>query len=142
VNLVLDASMALSWHFQRVSSDEDAISRDALATVGRSDAFVPALWYTEVSNSVLVGERRRIVTQLESTTFLQLLSGLLIVMDSAPPQSTRDTILTLARQHNLTAYDANYLELALRTASTLATFDRRLAEAARACGVPVFGDRA
>jgi predicted nucleic acid-binding protein len=42
--------------------------------------------------------------------------------------------------HKLTPYDATYLELAMRRAATLATFNRKLAEAARAAGVRVFGD--
>ena len=55
--------------------------------------------------------------------------------------SIRDTALTLARAYGLTAYDATYLELALRTRRTLATFDRQLAEATRKAGGRVFGDR-
>jgi predicted nucleic acid-binding protein len=49
-------------------------------------------------------------------------------------------VLTLARAYELTGYDATYLELVLRTGRTLATFDRKLAEAARTAGVRVFGD--
>ena len=40
-------------------------------------------------------------------------------------------VLLLAQRHNLTAYDAAYLELALREKALLATLDRRLAEAGR-----------
>jgi predicted nucleic acid-binding protein len=46
----------------------------------------------------------------------------------------------LGRLYGLTAYDATYLELAMRRAATLATFDRKLAAAARTAGVRVFGD--
>jgi predicted nucleic acid-binding protein len=46
----------------------------------------------------------------------------------------------LARTYALTAYDATYLELALRRSAVLATFDRKLAAAARSAGVRVFGD--
>jgi predicted nucleic acid-binding protein len=51
-------------------------------------------------------------------------------------------ILDLGRRHGLTAYDATYLELAMRTGGMLATFDRKLADAARVAGVRVFGDAA
>ena len=40
-------------------------------------------------------------------------------------------VLLLAQRHNLTAYDAAYLELALREKAIVATLDRRLAEAGR-----------
>jgi len=55
----------------------------------------------------------------------------------------RSTI-NLARSHHshqLTAYGATYLELALRTGSSLATFDRQLADAFRILGGHVFGDQ-
>lgn len=45
--------------------------------------------------------------------------------------------LTLADRHNLTVYDAAYLELAMRRALPLATLDTRLADAARAEGLAV-----
>ena len=51
-------------------------------------------------------------------------------------------VLTLARRHRLTFYDAAYLELAVREALPLATLDQALATAARAEGVPLVGDEA
>ena len=47
-------------------------------------------------------------------------------------------IMALARNHGLTAYDASYLALAIRESSALASFDRRLNEAATAEGVVLF----
>ena len=44
----------------------------------------------------------------------------------------------LAKAHNLTAYDATYLELALRLAMPLATSDAALIRAAEREGVSVF----
>jgi predicted nucleic acid-binding protein len=52
------------------------------------------------------------------------------------------SVLALARSHNLTGYDAAYLELVLRTGRELATFDRQLADAVRKAGARVFGDAA
>ena len=49
-------------------------------------------------------------------------------------------VLTLARRHRLTVYDAAYLELALREGVPLATLDGPLANAARTEGVPVLGE--
>jgi predicted nucleic acid-binding protein len=66
------------------------------------------------------------------------LSG--IVFDAASAWAVLQRALSLARSHALTAYDASYLELALRLGAGLATFDRKLAVAARSVGVPVFGD--
>ena len=48
-----------------------------------------------------------------------------------------DTVLALARNRRLSAYDASYLETALRRGDSLATLDRALARAASAEGVAV-----
>jgi len=49
-------------------------------------------------------------------------------------------LLTLARRHRLTVYDAAYLELAHRDGLPLASLDRALRKAARASGVTLLGD--
>ena len=46
-------------------------------------------------------------------------------------------VVPLARKHNLTVYDACYLELAIRLGLGLATLDTRLMEAATECGIAV-----
>jgi predicted nucleic acid-binding protein len=50
--------------------------------------------------------------------------------------------MTLARRHKLTAYDAAYLELALREGLALATLDAALIQAAKAEGVELIGEAA
>jgi predicted nucleic acid-binding protein len=69
------------------------------------------------------------------------LATLWIDQDSAPVAKTQSKVLEVARNYQLTAYDATYLELAQRKSATLATFDRQLAEAYRKAGGRVFGDQ-
>lgn len=142
MRLVLDASMALAWHLERVDPDEKILAREALKAVQLHGALVPALWYFEVANGVLVAERRRVATEEQSLVFLVDLRHLDIGMDSALPRLSEPEVIALGRSTGLTAYDAVYLELVLRTGRALATFDRKLADAARAAGVRVFGDKA
>ena len=47
--------------------------------------------------------------------------------------------MNLARRYRLSAYDAAYLELALRTGLPLATLDAGLAKAAATAGVQMLG---
>ena len=54
---------------------------------------------------------------------------------SIASMSTDREVMALARTHRLTAYDANYLALAIREGCALASLDRRLNEAAAAEGV-------
>ena len=93
------------------------------------------LWFSEIENACLVAERRRVATPAQTADFLSRLSALPVTADSSPPQLRRDAILGLARTHSLTAYDATYLELAMRLGKALATFDRVLTNAALTVGV-------
>ena len=47
-------------------------------------------------------------------------------------------VMSLARSHQLTAYDASYLALAIREGCALVSLDRRLTGSAAAEGVPAF----
>jgi predicted nucleic acid-binding protein len=140
--MVLDASMALAWHLERQNPDEAALARLALQEAAICGADVPALWYPEVANGLLVAERRRVTDAHEIAVFRNDLAHLIITLDSALLEVTLTKVLSLARLWGLTAYDATYLELVLRTGGMLATFDQKLADAARRAGVRVFGDAA
>lgn len=142
MRLVLDASMALAWHLERVDPDEKILAQEAFKAVQLHGALVPALWYSEVANGVLVAERRRVSSEEQGTVFLADLRHLEIAMDSALPLLSQPTVIALGRSSGLTGYDAVYLELVLRTGRVLATFDRQLANAVRQAGARVFGDPA
>ena len=142
MSLVLDASMALAWQFKRIDSGEALLAEEALKRLDSMQATVPAIWYSEVASGILRGERQGVIEAEQSAYFLHELSQADIVMDEQSPRASQAMVLALARNYGLTAYDALYLELAMRRAAVLATFDRKLAEAARAAGVRVFGDAA
>lgn len=131
---VVDASIAAAWCFP----DEDLSSADAaLHRLADEDAVVPALWWFEVRNVLVVNERRGRIDAAGTAVFLADLGGLPIRIDRQPDS---EIVLTLARQHALTAYAAAYLELARRMGGSLATLDRALAAAATAERIDVIGD--
>lgn len=140
--LVLDASTTLAWLVRRNKPAEDRLADDALQHIQMGGAVVPALWFAEVANGVLVAERRGGVSLATSASFLGLVEALPIDQDRAQASSVFATVLLLARSYGLTSYDAVYLELVLRIRGTLATFDSQLAEAVRKAGGRVFGDPA
>lgn len=137
---VLDASMSLAWLFKRVDPVEAVLADRALSELPSVSAIVPAIWYAELANGVLRGERLGVVQPAQTAFFLDELSRAEIESDEESPGARQAAVLALARMNGLTAYDATYLELAMRRAAVLATFDRKLAEAARGAGVRVFGD--
>ena len=140
--IVLDASMALSWLLKRKDLQEAELAKRTLDAVRASGATIPALWYAEVGNTLLLAERQKVVTAQESASYLSSLSDWEIVQDLVHPELCQTQVLNLGRVCKLTAYDATYLELAMRRGAQLATFDRKLADAARSAGVRVFGDPA
>ena len=141
MRLVLDASAVLAWFAQRSDRREAALADQILTNVEREEALVPALWFTEVSNGLLVAERMKQSDSHKTALFLGELAAMPIVEESVRPRFVQEDVLRLARRYELTAYDATYLELTLRTRRTLATFDRQLSNATRKAGGRVFGDR-
>jgi len=126
---VLDASVAAWWAFD----DEDhPLAARALDRLRAEPALVPALWWFEVRNVLVVNERRGRLTEAITAAFLRAVARLDIGIDRAPDGAA---VLALARAHRLSIYDAAYLELAQRAAAPLATLDAALARAARGEGV-------
>ena len=125
--IVVDASVVLAPVLK------EAHSR-AIAGLDAAVWVVPALWWFEVRNGLVVNERRNRVSAIETTGFLQRLSNTALTIDRSPDEAT---LMALARRHRLTVYDAAYLELAMRERAPLATLDAALAAAARREGVAV-----
>jgi predicted nucleic acid-binding protein len=140
MKIVLDASMALSWIYDRPTDKEVSCANSLLKALPSMEAYVPSLWHTEVTNTLLVGERRKIVTEAQIMDYLNKLASMTIVTDEVTVLSRREIVMILAREHQLTTYDATYLELALRNNAILATFDQKLAKAMRNAGGTVYGD--
>ena len=130
MSFVMDASVTASWCFP----DETAPAADrAFSHIAGEKAVVPAHWWFELRNVLLVGERRRRLEPRQTRQFLRLLRDLDIETDRAPDEAVT---FDLARTHNLTFYDAAYLELAVRHGA-LASLDGALVDAAVLEGVVV-----
>lgn len=137
--IVIDASVALAWCFP----DEKSVYAERVleALEGRV-VLVPAIWALEVANGLLVGERRKRIEQPDILRFTKLLEALAVREVALPARANIEGVLPLAREYRLSAYDASYLDVAIRTGAELATADERLEKAARAAGVPVMAVRA
>jgi predicted nucleic acid-binding protein len=134
---VLDASVALSWLYQREKPKEARFSTQALSALVTAEILVPSLWYAEVANGVLGGERRKVITPAQAADFHSRLEDLPIRCDETAPQVCAQEARFLARQHGLTIYDAIYLALALREGAALLSFDEALTKKAAKAGISV-----
>lgn len=133
--IVVDASVALAWCFP----DEASVYAEGVlvALEGRT-LIVPAVWALEIANAMLVAERRKRVKRQDVRRFVELLGGLTIIEHSQTVADTVKNVLPLARTYKLSAYDAAYLDVAVRQSAPLATMDSALRKAGRAAGLTIF----
>jgi predicted nucleic acid-binding protein len=132
---VVDNSVVMSWCFQDEGNDyADSI----LESLESGHAFVPAVWPLEVGNVLLIAERKERISQASAVRFLALLSGLPIIVEQETPDRMLKEIVSVAREHSLSTYDASYLDLAMRLDLPLATKDTSLLKACKRSKVPVY----
>ena len=104
---VLDNSIVMAWSFE---DEVDKYADAVLERLADTRAVVPALWPLEVANALLMGERRKRSTEAETIKWTGILASLPITIDGETNSHAWSDTLNLAG-HNLTAYDAAYLEL-------------------------------
>ena len=127
--IVIDNSVFLSWC---LGDEDDATATHAMQRVAEEGGIVPRIWWYELRNALLMNERRG---RISSQQVLDTLTDSMALRIAIDDEHDGSLLLDLARGHDLTVYDAAYLEVALRRSLPLATLDRRLSKAAEAIGV-------
>jgi predicted nucleic acid-binding protein len=138
MSFVLDASVALLWLVPLTNPAGAAYADSALLALKESQAIVPSLFALEVANVVAKVEAKGLVSEADSQRFISLLGQLELVTDVETMAHALGDTLNLARRYKLSAYDAAYLELALRKGLSLATLDADLSQAAARAGLHVY----
>ena len=93
------------------------------------------LWFLETANGLVVAVRRKLVTEAQRRKGMEFLNALPLEQDEASMRGAIVEIAEIATKHNLSVYDACYLELARRKHLPLASRDEALRAAARRGGV-------
>lgn len=132
---VLDCSVTMAWCFE---DETDPRAPSVLAALAVHEALVPGHWPLEVANVLAGAERRGRTTAARIARFMDILDRLPIIIDDQTAKKALGDVFMLARAHQLTAYDAAYLELALRTGCPLASLDASLNKTAARLGVALF----
>jgi predicted nucleic acid-binding protein len=132
---VLDASVVLAWSFKdEVSPYATFIVR----SIKNARAVAPIIWPLEINNALTSAVRRDRIDELVANRIRNTLDRLPVDIDSEiAVASLGQSILRLGIEHGLSAYDASYLELAMRRGLPLATQDERLMRAAAMAGINV-----
>jgi predicted nucleic acid-binding protein len=132
-SFVADASVAIAWVHPAQATSETEAMLDRLAA--GDSLVVPALWPLEVANALTILRRRRKLTPAEARTAIEILRDLPAVIDHEAAAIAFTRLAELASEHELTIYDATYIELATRRRLALASNDARMKQAAIRSGV-------
>lgn len=139
MSLVLDNSVAMLWLLPQSNLGGVALAEKVLGLMHQSGAVVPSLWALEAANVMAKAQRMGKINQAQSSAFIALLESLPIDADNQTAGRALHDTLDLAHRYGLSAYDAAYLELALRMQLPLATLDQELQKAAEDAGVALVG---
>jgi predicted nucleic acid-binding protein len=133
---VLDNTVTMAWCFtdEATPFTETLLSRLSSLT---DSAIVPALWLYEVVNVTGLAVRKGRITEDKASAFLDSLADLPIEIEDATQARLFTSVMALVGRHKLTAYDASYLELAIRHDLPIAALDNALTKAARESGVTI-----
>lgn len=132
-SLVIDASVTLAWMLP--GEAQAARARETADRVATQGGVAPSLWRLEVANGLLSAVRRGRIPSEAVGELLGRLASLPVAMDGETAARAWDATTALAQRHALTAYDAAYLELAVRRRLPLASDDQALRAATQAEGV-------
>lgn len=130
--IVIDNSVVLCWC---LADESDPVADRAMRRVVEDGAVVPGIWWYELRNALVVNERRGRLDVADTVAILTDLGQMPVAVDQ---EHDEVMILSLARRHALSVYDAAYIEVALRRGLPMASLDRRLGQAAAARHIALF----
>lgn len=128
--LVVDASVSAAW---LLADEATPYTESALQATAEREVWVPALWLLEMGNLLLSAQRRKRIDAAKRRELVVAASALHVRIDREPV--AMPDLDDLAASHGLSAYDAAYLELALRRSAPMATLDAAMRKAMKAAGV-------
>lgn len=132
---ILDCSVTIGAFFKDENSE---YAMRVVGSIGSTKAFVPVIWFYEVGNTLLIGERRKRISEIQRIEILDALVDLPINMPKSPNPNELGKIITLGKTLELTFYDAAYLNMALTEGLPLATLDMKMRAAAKQANVSLY----
>lgn len=134
--VIVDASVAASWF---LTDELSPYAESVLNAMQRGEpVIVPSLWLLEITNVLFNAERRKRIDKAHRDAALEQLERLPVTIVSGPTLVDLGTLRRFAEKHQLTAYDAEYLRVAVDLKLPLATQDTNLVAAAKREKVQVF----
>lgn len=132
---LLSLREAASREHRSLASRVEVLIRDHCRRNGIAIAVVPQPWPLEVANVLLAATRAGRIQARDWPRIHADLQALPIHVDPETHERAFQSALPLAHRHELSVYDAVYLEPAQRLELPLATLDKKLRSACRGAGV-------
>lgn len=129
-SFIVDASVSAAWCLPDEATPYTLAALHATAT---GEVWVPALWLLEMANLLHSAQRRRRISAAKRVELVAGIGALRVQVCREPVALA--TLDALSTEHGLSAYDACYLELAVRRRLPLATLDAELLAAMKRCSV-------
>jgi predicted nucleic acid-binding protein len=126
--IVLDASLMVEW---LLGDNRASVARDAYQALAGEPVRVPSHWPLEVSNALRSEIRAGKLPVAGFHRIIEALDALDVRVDTPMNLDEITPLAQFATTHELTAYDAAYVQLALQRGATLATLDGAMRKVAR-----------
>jgi predicted nucleic acid-binding protein len=131
--IVLDASVVIGWLLdERRFANSDLF--DALPDV---PTRVPAHWPVEIANALRSSVKSGRLLANDFIRIIDEIEELDVAIEAAPDADEIGPIAEFAAAHDLTAYDATYVQLALQHNAILVTLDTAMRHAAQRLNIPL-----
>lgn len=126
VAYIVDNSVVVAWLYpaQATQYTERLLERSGSSTLHAS-----FIWPAEFANAASVMVKRGILTDELGAEMIRMVDVFDLVVDRTPADLRQ--IYQISQRHGLSAYDASYLELAIRLKLPLATRDVALKKASQ-----------
>jgi predicted nucleic acid-binding protein len=134
--IVADASIAVSWLLNDELGEPAEWVLDQMQRGVR--IFVPALWLLEIANAMFNAEGRKRIDKAHRDSALDRIERLPVTIVAAPTMADLRVPRGYAEKHQLTASDAEYLQVAKEFKLHLAALDGNLIAAAKREKVSIF----
>jgi len=132
---VIDCSYSSALFLPDEKSDD---VRNFFLNINKNDTvIVPALWWYETVNVLNISVKRKRISYNTTSQIISLFDSLNFETDMTHGSNYSKKLLDLTQLYQISAYDASYLELALRQQAVLLTHDDELLQAAETSGIKV-----
>src|SRR3989338_8432524 len=129
LHAVVDASVIVSW---LLPEETNGKHEGMLNNIDKMKIHVPSIFEYEFMNILANAEKNKRIDNATAMGIIEIVSQYPIAIESSTAVLKENiNIFKIARAHDLTTYDAAYLELALRLGVPLITYDKLLLNTAK-----------